>query len=210
MFWIFLMAVVTFGLLGWFGYKVFSGGIDGPSDASTPTGSAHSSGTGGSAGEIKHRSANDAPDATTGSGTGSSASADASSSSQNGSGEASAATLAAVAVGAGSTAIASGVGQQGPAATQTPIAYDNVASGADINASGVGSTGHAASVSTALASDAPDTVREMIKILNLRESDASRLGIETDQFSSLWQGNTDAIDASTVSDVRARLHHMLS
>ena len=49
-------------------------------------------------------------------------------------------------------------------------------------------------------------VREMMKILNLRESDASRLDISDEDFGRLWRGEAD--DA-LVGDADARLRRML-
>jgi len=56
--------------------------------------------------------------------------------------------------------------------------------------------------------EARANVREMMKILNLRESDASRLDISKDDFARLWQGDGAAAD-SLVDDVSARLRRML-
>ena len=49
-------------------------------------------------------------------------------------------------------------------------------------------------------------VREMMKILNLRESDASRLDVSDEDFGRLWRGEAD--DA-LVGDADARLRRML-
>ncbi len=56
-------------------------------------------------------------------------------------------------------------------------------------------------------------VHELIKILNLRDSDASRLGIDRDQFNTLANGSADGsgdgsatgVSAETVSSVRRQL-----
>lgn len=221
MFWIWLMALITLGLLGWFGFKVYSGGINGPSDASTtpPTTSGQAGGSGG--GAVSNTDASAASSATNRDDNGvsshSAGSADASSATTSAASSATSGVVAAAATGAAVTAAAVSThasdkpgNPPGPATTQSPIVYENVASGAAISAAGKGATGHAENVSNALSSDDSGNVREMIKVLNLRESDATRLGIERDQFASLWQGNIDAVDASTLSDVRARLHRMLS
>lgn len=56
--------------------------------------------------------------------------------------------------------------------------------------------------------DRRENVREMMKILNLREGDASRLGISKEDFARLWQRDAGADDA-LVDDVAARLRRML-
>ena len=53
-----------------------------------------------------------------------------------------------------------------------------------------------------------DGVREMMKIMNLRDADATRLGISRDDFARLWQRDPAASDA-LVDDVDAKLRRML-
>jgi len=85
-----------------------------------------------------------------------------------------------------------------------------VASGAAIASAGSGVSGHASGVADALASGDADSVREMMKVLNLRESDAARLGIDKTQFANLWQGKSDGIDSDTLTSVTSRLKNMMS
>jgi len=234
MFWIWLLGLITFGLLIWFGMQVFSGGVSPQSDGTNSElggggtgghgqnaisnnsdstnqgasghGSSDSASAHGGAGSASSGSAS----AHGGAGSGSSASA----SGQGGSSSASSTTSMGAVAAAGAAVAAGGAAVGGaaaararaksrprPSATDAPIVYDNVSSGADISASGNGKTGHAAGVSQALSSSEAEGVREMIKILNLRESDASRLGIDASQFAGLWQGSTDSVDASTLTSV---------
>lgn len=52
-------------------------------------------------------------------------------------------------------------------------------------------------------------IREMVKILNLRASDAQRLQVSGDEFAALWHGQDGGMDPSRLSDVAARLRHLL-
>lgn len=80
--------------------------------------------------------------------------------------------------------------------------------------------GSQSATATAQGDDGPaeDTlldIREMIKTLNLTESDAPRLGISEEQFSSLRQSANEAHsstlpDTDTCQDVADRLRRMLS
>jgi len=178
-----LMVVVTFALLVWFGMKAFSSG-----PASGPNGG---SGAGSSASGAHGDGAANA----TGSHSGDSASGgdSAASSSTSTTAGSAGAVVGAAAVGAVAAGSAAAAGASAGAAsrpgphgqTATPIVYDNVTSG-------------------------EGSVREMIKVLNLRESDASRLGIDATQFGNLWQGKSDGVDASTLSSVTSRLQQMMS
>lgn len=75
---------------------------------------------------------------------------------------------------------------------------------------------HAGSANDTMASDVAhldkgdsrDNVREMMKILNLRDSDASRLDISREDFARLWQADASASD-SLVDDVSKRLKSMM-
>lgn len=53
-------------------------------------------------------------------------------------------------------------------------------------------------------------IRESIKILNLRGSDATRLGVDESTFESLRQGESGGLDEARREAVLARLHGMLS
>ncbi len=57
--------------------------------------------------------------------------------------------------------------------------------------------------------DALIDVREMLKILNLRQSDASRLGIDQDQYNSIKGGAAGGLDGNQVQGVAERLQKML-
>jgi len=168
--------------------------------------------------------ANSAVSSTSGNATSGAASNTSSSTASGGSNAASSSTrssatgavAAAGVTAAASAAIAGTMGsskvspQPGPQNATNPIVYENVTAGSAILSSGNGSTGHASGVTDAIASEDASSVREMIKILNLRDSDASRLGIDKTQFESLWQGSNAGVDASVLSSVRSRLMHMMS
>ncbi|MEE9320574.1 MAG: hypothetical protein V3U76_09025 [Granulosicoccus sp.] len=59
------------------------------------------------------------------------------------------------------------------------------------------------------SSDTLHDVREMIKILNLRDSDASRLDISKSDFANVWSGDTGAVTADVLDSVAAKLRNML-
>lgn len=226
MIFIWLMGLITLGLLVWFGMQVFSGGIgsafEAASEKSSDSGNggsgslgsdgAHSEGTSGAGTDSNAASNTNSTSAAAGSaGAGTSAGAGANTSATDSSasavsGAAGAAAVAAVAAGG----VAASSRTPSYKAAANPIVYENVTSGADIAASGNGASGHAAGVADAISAEEASSVREMIKILNLRESDASRLGIDQSQFASLWQGSTDSVDASTLSTVHSRLQNMLN
>lgn len=52
-------------------------------------------------------------------------------------------------------------------------------------------------------------IREMVKILNLRASDAQRLQVSGDEFAALWHGQDGGMDPSRLNDIAARLRHLL-
>lgn len=58
--------------------------------------------------------------------------------------------------------------------------------------------------------DRPRDIREMIKILNLREADAARLGIEKNEFNSLASGSGTDVPPDTLASVRRQLVQWLS
>lgn len=215
MLWIWLMALITLFLLGWFAYKLFSGGTPKLVVSGGDHGHGHGdegSGHGhdGSTGSSDSSESSSESDKAAGSASASGSAASASGSSATG------AIAAAGAAAVAGTAAVSAMGSSrsankpGPQNAANPIVYENVTSGSDISNSGNGSSGHANGVTAAISSEDASSVREMIKILNLRESDASRLGIDKAQFNSLWQGGTDGVDASALSSVRSRLQNMMS
>ena len=53
-------------------------------------------------------------------------------------------------------------------------------------------------------------VREMLKILNFRDSDASRLAIDKTQFNDIKAGNVSALPDSGLADVAGKLRKMLA
>jgi|GEM_PF-3275223 len=57
--------------------------------------------------------------------------------------------------------------------------------------------------------DTAADIREMIKILNLRDSEADRLHLSTERFEALRHGNRDGIDDETLTAVADRLRRML-
>jgi len=57
--------------------------------------------------------------------------------------------------------------------------------------------------------DAVRDIREMMKILNLRASEAQRLQVSGDEFAALWHGQDGSMDGARLNDVAARLRHML-
>ncbi len=58
--------------------------------------------------------------------------------------------------------------------------------------------------------DAALDVREMLKILNLRVSDAPRLAISVDQYNSLKAGNDSDLANDSVEAVAAQLRRMIN
>jgi len=189
--WVTLMGVITLGLLIWFGIKAFSGA---PTPTSSADGSAGSSDSGNGGAEAL----------TQNSSTANSTKAESNQSDQQAS-----ASVAAVAGAATGAVAAAGAAASKAANSADPITV-NLSSGDTIAASGNGSSGHASGIAEAISSEDAGSVREMIKILNLRESDASRLGIEKSQFSALWQGSANGVDADTLKDVSSRLRGMMS
>ena len=57
--------------------------------------------------------------------------------------------------------------------------------------------------------DAAHDVREMLKILNLRESDASRLGVSAEEYRGLREGRADALGADRLRALADRLAGMM-
>ena len=57
--------------------------------------------------------------------------------------------------------------------------------------------------------DAAHDVREMLKILNLRESDASRLGVSAEEYRSLREGRSDALPDDRLRALADRLAGMM-
>lgn len=68
--------------------------------------------------------------------------------------------------------------------------------------------GESSDASRLESGDNAANVREMMKILNLRDTDASRLGISKEEFAQLWQPQGDA-PSTLVDDVAGRLRRML-
>lgn len=207
MLWIWVLALVTVGILVWFGMQVFSGGVSPKTNNLTgDSGNGTGGGTGAHSSGAVSSTTDDAEAGSASSGGSASSTSSASSSGVG----AVAAAGAAAAVAAGGVAAARASSRPSAGATSEPIVYENVTSGSDISAAGNGKTGLASGDSNALSSSDAQSVREMIKILNLRESDASRLGIDAAEFSSLCQGAADSVNASTLTSVHSRLQHMLN
>lgn len=204
MLWVWLMGLITLGLLVWFGMKVFSGGVspENSSDSGASSAGGSSSGGEGHAVQTAEVSADDVADA----GADTTHKAQADSAAAMGAVAATGAVAAAANASTSADDAASG-STPAPAKSDNGIVYNSSTSS---SSAGLGESGHAQGVTDAVASEDANSVREMIKILNLRDSDASRLGIEKDQFQALWQGSSDGVPAGTLSDVRSRLQQMMS
>lgn len=204
MLWVWLMGLITLGLLVWFGMKVFSGGVSPENSSANSTSAAGGSSSGGDSEVPKVAGAN----------AGANAKAGASADDTHKTNTQSAAAMGAVAAtGAVTAAASTTTGDAKESSAPGPAKADNgivVEKTSAASSAGLGESGHAHGVADAIANQDAGSVREMIKILNLRDSDASRLGIEKDQFQALWQGSSDGINANTLSDVRSRLQQMMS
>jgi len=211
MFWVWLMALITIFLLGWFAYKLFSGGTPKLVVSGGDHGHGHSDDGSSEGHSNAHSEANSDSHSDEKSESSQQSLPEKQASRVDSTVAASAGAAAVIGATAASTAASSNTGgKPGPHTSNNPIVFENVASGADINGSGTGLTGHANGVAQAVSSEDASSVREMIKILNLRSSDASRLDIDTAQFDSLWQGNSEGVDPALLSSVRSRLMHMMS
>jgi len=225
--WIMLMGLITLAILVWFGLKVFkddapqyggAGGDSGASagsqasassNASSQSGSSNSSNSTDSSSSDASNAAASGASSNTSSSSGSNANAAGGAAASTGATAASAATVGA-AVGAVAAVGASATAAANSAEADADDEFDfDATSGADIMAAGLGATGQAAGVSNAIEAGDGASVREMIKILNLRDSDASRLGIDADQFQALWQGQSNGVDGQTLADVSSRLQRMI-
>jgi len=111
-----------------------------------------------------------------------------------------AAAAGTLAAGAAAAAVAAGA-QAGGTSGATSGATARVSTGSH-------STGATNDATQLAGGDKHGNVREMMKILNLRDADASRLGISTDDFNRLWKGDASA-DAGLVDEVTDRLQRML-
>jgi len=117
-----------------------------------------------------------------------------------------------------SGADASGSGAAGSDATNGAQAAGVIASDSSASTSGSsGGTGLAGAATGAVVSmqalqsgDAISDVREMIKVLNLRGSDASRLSIAKEQFEGIWAGDQNALSSDELSQVADKLRRMLA
>jgi len=113
---------------------------------------------------------------------------------------AAAAAAGTLAAGAAAAAVAAGA-QAGGTSGATSGATARVSTGSH-------STGATNDATQLAGGDKHGNVREMMKILNLRDADASRLGISKDDFNRLWKGDASA-DAGLVDEVTDRLQRML-
>jgi len=111
-----------------------------------------------------------------------------------------AAAAGTLAAGAAAAAVAAGA-QAGGTSGATSGATARVSTGSH-------STGATNDATQLAGGDKHGNVREMMKILNLRDTDASRLGISKDDFNRLWKGDASA-DAGLVDEVTDRLQRML-
>lgn len=89
-----------------------------------------------------------------------------------------------------------------PTATPAPAANAAAmsASGADLDAT----------LQFLDSGNAGDDIREMFKVLNLRENDASRLSLSKEQFQQLKTGDDGAFTADTLNEVASRLRFMIA
>lgn len=76
---------------------------------------------------------------------------------------------------------------------------------------GIGSTGIGAVVASRelQSGNTLYDVREMIKILNLRDNDAARLNISKEDFARVWSGDAGTIASDVLDSIAAKLRHML-
>jgi|GEM_PF-1063221 len=127
-----------------------------------------------------------------------------------------AAVLAGIAAAGG---VASAAGRASPG--DSSASAESASEGGDTSAAGRASAGggtarrgSASASGGASAADAPvggksrGDVREMIKILNLRDADATRLDISKEDFQKLWQGD-ESTSSELVDDVAVRLRRMI-
>lgn len=98
--------------------------------------------------------------------------------------------------------------------TAGPAAHTTTAKGASATSASIAAVGAAAAGASHLALDSGNTledVREMIKILNLAEPDATRLAITPEQLRALRNADTSAMPAEGVlDDLADRLRKMLA
>jgi len=113
------------------------------------------------------------------------------------------AAAAGAAVAAGAASMASGAGSA-VANSAGAVAQSGQAAAGALTAGAIPTTSYAVNTN-----DAAHDVREMIKILNLRASDASRLGIEKDQFEQLKSAASGMSD-NIINDVAGKLRGMLN
>jgi len=121
-----------------------------------------------------------------------------------------AAVLAGIAAAGG---VASAAGSASSAGSASEVG-DTSAAGRASAGGGTARRGSASASGGASAADAPvggksrGDVREMIKILNLRDADATRLDISKEDFQKLWQGD-ESTSSELVDDVAVRLRRMI-
>lgn len=121
-----------------------------------------------------------------------------------------AAVLAGIAAAGG---VASAAGRASSAGSASEVG-DTSAAGRASAGGGTARRGSASASGGASAADAPvggksrGDVREMIKILNLRDADATRLDISKEDFQKLWQGD-ESTSSELVDDVAVRLRRMI-
>jgi len=121
-----------------------------------------------------------------------------------------AAVLAGIAAAGG---VASAAGSASSAGSASEVG-DTSAAGRASAGGGTARRGSASSSGGATAADAPvggksrGDVREMIKILNLRDADATRLDISKEDFQKLWHGD-ESTSSELVDDVAVRLRRMI-
>jgi len=136
--------------------------------------------------------------------------------SHTGSGSATGAAAGTAVAAAGAAAAAAGSASSGASSSGA----DASGSGSDSSASTSGSsggtglagaaTGAVVSMQALQSGDAISDVREMIKVLNLRGSDASRLSIAKEQFEGIWAGDKNALSSDELSQVADKLRRMLA
>lgn len=118
-------------------------------------------------------------------------------------GSGSAANAVGSAASAGSSAVAAGAG-----AVAAVGATAAGAANASANAAAGTSAGRASSAVN--TGDELHDVHEMLKILNLRDSDASRLAIDKAQYNDIKAGNVSGLPDAMIADVAGKLRKMLS